>query len=185
MTGEGRRIGVLRALGPALVCLFLGACGVLAPRSNPGFAEFDSLGIGDTDRTVALSIGPALLRIAARHTEEDPETQALLRALDGVRVRVYELTGDGHRVERRLQRMSTKLEQDGWTPVALVHGEDEVVHMLLRSRRTDILGMVVMVVDDTEAVLVNVMGNLPPEMFGQAMVALDLHAPDVVVASVD
>ena len=47
--------------------ILLGACGLTAPRGNEGYADLDSPGILDTDRKIALSIGPAVLRFAARH----------------------------------------------------------------------------------------------------------------------
>ena len=43
---------------------------------------------------MSISIGPSLLRFAARHMEDDPETRALLRDLSGVRVRIYEVDGE-------------------------------------------------------------------------------------------
>ena len=65
--GAGWRRG-MAVLG-VLLALALGGCGLTAPRSNPGFADLDSLGLADTDRVLTLSIGPALLRFAARHVE--------------------------------------------------------------------------------------------------------------------
>lgn len=166
--------------------LLLGACGVLAPRGDAGFAELGSPGVLDTNRVLAISIGPAILRFAARHTKGDPETQALLRALDGVRVRIYEITGDRQRVGRRLQRMNLDLQQGGWAPVAVLEEDGEQVHMLVKVGRDRILGLVVMAAEESrELVMVNVMGDLRPEMFSDAMTALDVDAPDVVLASTD
>lgn len=168
-----------------LLTLTLGACGITAPRSDEGFADFDSLGIADTDRVMALSIGPTLLHFAARHVDDDPEAQALLSGLDGVRVRIYEIDGDAERVGRRLDDMSRKLQRRGWNPVMLIREEGELAHMLVKSEKDRIHGMVVMVSDshDDEVVLVNLMGDLKPEMFSDAMVALEVEAPEVRVAA--
>ena len=167
-----------------LMALLLGACGFTAPRSDEGFADLDSLGMFDTDRTLALSIGPIVLRFAASHVDNDPEAEALLRGLDGVRVRVYEITGDPVRVGEKLERMSTRLQAQGWEPIMLVRDEHEQAHMLMKTRGEQIMGMVVMVSDSSEeVVLVNIMGGLRPEMFGEAMVALSVDTPEVEVAS--
>lgn len=167
-------------------CLFLGACGLMAPRSQEGFADLDSPGLWDSDRKLALSIGPTVLNFAARHMEDDPETAALLSGLDGVRVRVYEIDGDGARVARRLERMSGDLQSDGWEPVALVRERGEQVHMLVKSQPDAIQGMVVMVTDSVdEVVMVNLMGHLQPEMFADVMLALEVDVPDVKLASID
>lgn len=161
--------------------LLLGGCGITAPRGNEGFADLDSLGMLDTDRVISLSIGPTLLRFAASHMDEDEgEVRDLLRSLDGVRIRVYEVNGDSQRVAGRIDNMSRRLQSDGWEPVMLVRKEDEQAHMLLRMADNRICGMTVLVLDgESEAVVINLMGEISPEHFGDVMVALDVDAGGV------
>lgn len=166
----------------ALVCLCgsLSACGLTAPRSSEGYANLDSLGMRDTDRVMTLSIGPALLRFAASHVDDDPETRELLRSLDGVRIRIYEINGSTARVASRIDRMSEKLQEDGWDPVVLIREKNETTHMLMRVVEGSIAGMTVLVSDgESEAVVINLMGRIQPEQFGDVMVALDVDAPGV------
>lgn len=170
------------AVAPALVlCLaavLLSGCGLTAPRSNAGYADLDSLGLFDVDNTLTLSIGPSLLRFAAKHTEDDPETQALLSNLEGVRVRIYEIDGNAERVAGRVNDMGARLQRQGWEPVAVMREADETVHMLLKPVGEDdsqrIAGLTVLVADQQEAVVVNIMGDLKPEFFSDTMVALDV-----------
>ena len=163
-----------------LSALLLGGCGLTAPRGNAGFADLDSLGMNDTDRVLALSIGPALLRFAARHVEDDPETRALLRSLDGVRIRIYEIDGDPARVATRMDDMSRKLADTGWERVLLVREAQEQAHMLVRLDGDRICGMTVLVSDgDEEAVVINLMGDIQPQQFGGVMAALDVDAAGV------
>lgn len=158
----------------------LTACGLTAPRSNEGYADLDSLGMFDTDRVISLSIGPALLNFAANYVDDDPEAQSLLRSLDGVRVRVYEVNGDAAKVAARMQRMSDQLQADGWEPVMLIQQEDEQAHMLLRVEGDQIRGMTVLMLDgEDEAVIVNLMGEIRPDQFSEVMVALEVDAGDV------
>lgn len=173
----GQRATATVALAAALL---LGGCGLTAPRGSPGFAELDSLGIADTDRVLTLSIGPALLRFAARHVEDDPETRALLESLDGVRIRIYEIDGDAGRVAARMSGMSHKLENLGWEPVMLVRKEREQAHMLIKLDGERVSGMTVLVCDgDEEAVVINLMGDIRPQQFGGVMAALDADAAGV------
>ena len=165
-----------------LVCVsfFLSACGITAPRSNEGYADLESLGMRDTDRVINISIGPSLLHFAARFIDEDPETRDLLRNLDGVRVRIYEIDGDAGRVNQRIFTMSQHLQEDGWAPVLLVREQGEEVHMLMRMDDDHIRGMTVLVSDgESEAVIVNLMGEIRPEQFGDVMIALNVDAPGV------
>ena len=173
-----RPIAQLFAL--ASLMLALSGCGLTAPRGNEGFADLDSLGVSDTDHVLSLSIGPTLLHFAANHIDEDPETQALLRSLDGVRIRIYEIDGDASRVAGRMERMSSRLQDDGWEAVMTIREGSEQAHMLMRTVDGRICGMTVLVSDgDSEAVIVNLMGEIQPEQFSEVMVALDVDAAGV------
>lgn len=160
-----------------LLAVSLVGCGVTAPRGNHGYADLDSLGLADTDRVLTLSIGPALLRFAASHVEDDPETRQLLRGLDGVRIRVYDIDGDAARVGQRMDRMSRKLQANGWERVLLARSEGEEAHMLMKVVDQRICGMTVLVSDgESEAVVVNLMGDIQPRQFSNVMTALDVDA---------
>jgi len=164
----------------SLSMLLVSACGLMAPRSNAGFANLESLGMRDTDRVMSLSIGPTLLRFAANHIDDDPEIRDLLRSLDGVRIRIYEIDGDAGRVAARMASMSEHLQADGWEPVVLVRQANEQTHMLLRMSGHRISGMTVLVTDgDAEAVVINLMGDIQPAQFGDVMVALNVDAPGI------
>lgn len=177
---SGGSLKWLSLLTGSVLLVLLCACGITAPRSNDGYADLESPGIRDTNRVVNLSIGPTLLHFAATYIDDEPEIRELLRSLDGVRVRVYEIDGDAGRVASRINEMSQHLQQEGWEPVLLVREENEQTHMLLRNEDGRIKGMTVLVSDgDSEAVIVNLMGEIRPEQFGSVMLALDVDAPGV------
>jgi len=166
------------------VLLSLGGCGFTAPRHADGYAELGSLGVRDVDRSFSLSIGPALLRFAASHIDDDPELRDLLRSLDGVRIRIYEVDGDPARVALRLDRIAGKLGADGWTPVVLVRDGDSETRMLVREIDGRICGLTLLSLDDdAEVVVINLIGDIRPERFGDVMLALDVEAPEARVAS--
>lgn len=151
------------------------ACGLTAPRSGPGYAELDSLGVFDTDRTMVLSIGPTLLRFAARHLDDEPEIQALLESLDGVRLRIYEIDGDPAKVAGRIDRIGSHLQEDGWDPVMLIQESEERTQMFLKSRRGQVRGLTLLTSDgESEAVVINLIGEIEPQHFSDVMVALEI-----------
>jgi len=169
-----------------MTALQLASCGITAPRSNEGYANLDSPGMNDTDRTMALSLGPTTLRFAARFLDDEPETQALLRSLDGVRIRTYEVHGDSSRIVRNFEHMGGKLLDDGWDPVMLVREDDELVQMYAKSSSEGIYGLTIVSADDSEVVVVNVMGDIDPVYYRDVMLALDIDdAPEVQLAVVD
>jgi len=181
-----RLVHTTRLLALVLMVFMLVSCGITAPRSNEGYANLDSPGMNDTDRTMALSIGPTTLWFAARFLDDEPETQALLRSLDGVRIRTYEVYGDHDRIVRNLERMGGKLLDDGWDPVMLVREEGELVQMYIKSSAESIHGLTIVSADESEVVVVNVMGDIDPVYYGDVMLALDMDdAPEIQVATVD
>ncbi len=179
-------IHTTRVLALVLMIFTLASCGITAPRSNEGYANLDSPGMNDTDRTMALSLGPTTLRFAARFLDDEPETQALLRSLDGVRVRTYEVYGDIDRITRNVERMGGKLLDEGWDPVMLVREEGELVQMYIKSSAKGIHGLTIVSADGTEVVVVNVMGDIDPVYYTDVMLALDMDdAPEIQVAAVN
>ena len=168
------------------MAFFLSSCGITAPRGNEGYANLDSPGMSDTDRTMSLSLGRFPLRLAARFLDDDPETQALLRSLDGVRIRIYEVHGDTDRIAQKFERMGNKLNNGGWKPIMLVREEGELVQMYAKYSGTGIQGLTIVSADDEEVVIVNVMGDIDPMYYSNVMVALDVDdAPEVQIASVN
>lgn len=164
--------------------LTLSGCGLMAPRGHDGFASLDSPGTGDTHRVISLSLGPAVLHLAARFMDDEPETQLLLRSLAGVRVRAFEITGDERRVVQNLGRMGDRLGNDGWAPVMLVNEEGEWARMFAKSSGNDLHGLIVISAEDDEVVVINVMGDIQPAQFRDVMRALDVEdAPDVQLAA--
>jgi hypothetical protein len=106
--------------------------------------------------------------------------ERLLRSLDGVRIRIYQIDGDPARVAKRLRRMSARLQADGWEPVLLVRDPQEEVQMLLKMRDGSIRGLTVLSADDeAEVVVINLMGEIPPQRFADVMLALQVDAPAV------
>lgn len=164
-----------------LVCLQLVGCGITAPHRNAGYADLDGLSWRDVDATMTISLGPTLLSMAAQMVEDDPQTKALLRSLDGVRIKIYEIEDDPDSVVADLNSMSSQLREEGWEPVMLVREERETVHVLMKLHEDRIAGLTVLTTDSVEVVLVNVMGELRPDLFSETMAALDVPTPDIDV----
>ena len=139
-------------------CILLLGCGLTAPINNEGYADLDSLGTVDVDHTMTLSLGPTILNFAALHIDKDPELSSILRALDGVRIKIYEIDGDATRVAIKLADMSQKLREKNWEPVMLVREEGEQVHMLMKVTGERISGLTLLTSDSREVIIVNIMG---------------------------
>lgn len=159
--------------------LALAGCGVMAPHENPGYADLDGLSWRDVDATVTLSLGPTVLRFAAAMVDHDPVARDLLRNLDGVRIKAYEVDGNPAEIAADLNSMSAQLQEEGWEAVILVREERETAHVLMKIDQQRIAGVTVLTSDSLEVVLVNVMGELRFDMFDEAMTAIEAPVPDI------
>jgi hypothetical protein len=172
----------IRTLSILSVCLILGACGISGNlRGDPGYAAFESPGMRDTDRSFALSLGPLPLKLARTFMDEDDEDAArILKHLDAVRIYIYEVDGNPDRVMDRMQTTRDRLVAKGWEPAIATREDGGLVNVMVKmGGEQAIRGMVVMSLDGNELVLVNLIGEIRPEMFNSYMTELDVDTPDV------
>jgi Domain of unknown function (DUF4252) len=167
----------------AALCATLPGCGILGNlRGNPGYAAFGSPGPADTDRELALSLGPLPLTVARVVTKGDPELSPMLRNVKAVRVYTYKVNGDARRVRARMDRVRDRLLDDQWQQIVAVREDGELTSAFVKMEGHDRLrGLAVIVQDSDELVLVNVIGNLKPENFSAVMSALDIDVPGVTL----
>lgn len=170
----------VRGLILALLIALTG-CGITAPHRGPGYADLDGLSWRDVDRSISLSLGPTVLRLIAAGIDDDPKARELVRSLDGVRVRVYQIDGEPVAVAEDLEAMTARLRQAGWEPVMRVRQGGETAHMLMKLEQERIAGLTVLASDGLEVVLVNVMGEIRPELFSETMAAVAENAAPVDV----
>lgn len=149
----------------AMLVVLTSACGVTASSRNPGYISFNEAQYDGLRRDTSISIGPALLSIAARHVDDDPTARALLAALDGVRVKVYHIDDEADLAQlvRHVDAAATSLD-DRWQRIVRVQEEDSTAHILIKHSDEAILGLAILAVDEQELVFVNVMGELTPAM---------------------
>jgi hypothetical protein len=160
------------------VLMMVSGCGLTASSRNEGFADFDSLQMPPgVDHRLTLSLGPSVLWLAARFVGDEPETQAILRGLDGIRIKVYDITGDEGVAATELGLLSSELQGRNWEPFLRVKEDGEQVDLLVKTYGETIHGLVLLGIDDKEAFVINVMGELQPEQLAGALAALDVSVP--------
>jgi hypothetical protein len=73
------------------------------------------------------------------------------------------------------------LQADGWEQVMLVREQGDETQMLLKMRNGIIRGLTLLTTDgESEAMVINLMGDIQPERFGDVVVALDIDSPGVM-----
>lgn len=144
-------------------------------RQHPGYVDLETMGslrrvIGH-EPTIEVNVEGALLRLVAEASRyEDPDLANMLRRLEGVFVRGFDISeSSAGRAREQASVIGRELEKVGWTTIVSINEHDEYVRMFARMQRDEIVGMVVMVVDEggREAIFLNIVGDVDPEEIGR------------------
>lgn len=144
-------------------------------RNHPGYVDLARLGkldeVFDREAVIEVNIEGQLLKLVAEASRlDDPELADMLRGLQGIYVRGYEV-GDHNfqRVSDRAALVGKELELMGWSAVVKVRDRREHVQMFSRIVDEKVAGMVVMAVEngEEETVFINLVGEIDPEQIGR------------------
>ncbi|MEE8338962.1 MAG: DUF4252 domain-containing protein, partial [Xanthomonadales bacterium] len=105
---------------------------------------------------------------------ENPEAAELFKRLHGVRVSVFENPSMNEGAVDYVKTISSKLNQQGWESVVTVNTDDEQVRIFMKFNGENVEGITVMVLQEDEAVFVNVIGDLKPDELGKVMENFDI-----------
>jgi len=147
-----------------------------ALKAFPGYVDFGELNSMFGEPTVQISIGASLLSlVGSLSAEEDPEAAELFKKLNGVRVNVFETESMSDGAVDLVKDISTKLSASGWESVVSVNSADEQVRVFMKLNDGTVDGITVMAVEETEAVFVNVIGNINPAELERVMKNFDVE----------
>lgn len=161
-----------------LACVLLATAGTIAAqdwqetlRAQPGYVDFGDLSalLGEEPKVEVMLGGPLITFLAEASRGEDPEMADMLSGLTAIRVHVFELdNGDTKAARERVEELSRRLVQDNWQRTVKVNDKDSPVNMFVRTDGNNIAGLAVMVVSgDSEAVFINIVGNVDPVALGR------------------
>jgi hypothetical protein len=141
-----------------------------ALKGLPGYIDFGELTAAYGEPKVHITIGGTILNfVGAMARKEDPEAAALFSKLKGVRVSTYNTDGDPAAAMEQLNSVKSRLQSAAWEPVVQVNDGDDQVQLFLKIAGEAIDGLVLMAVDEEEAVFINVIGSIDPAELSQVM----------------
>lgn len=121
---------------------------------------------------VQLDLDPALIGLASSTARaENPAAADLLSGIEGVRVRVYKSLEDVDAVTGFIDELAERLERDDWRRVVSVQ-DGSRIRIYIRGDDEFVTGVTAMIVDDSEAVFVNVAGSISAQQLAQSMSAM-------------
>lgn len=139
--------------------------------SEAGYVDFGNLTelFGEEPKVEVMLGGPLVTFLAEASRQEDPELAKMLDGLKAISVNVYSLDkGDTKAADNRVEELANRLRDDRWQRTVRVNDENSRVHMFMKTDGGQIAGLALMALDgDTEAVFINVVGNVDPAALGK------------------
>jgi hypothetical protein len=138
--------------------------------SLPGYFAIENLGVfADGGLEVDIDLrGPMAKIVAAATADEDPQFSAAMEKIERIRVQVGSVADrDSSGVRAAIDGAVERLESSGWYRMITVRDEEESVVVLALERDGLLRGLSVFVHDgEEEVVLVNIAGEMDPELIG-------------------
>jgi len=145
-------------------------------KSLAGYVDFGDLSASYGEPKITINLGGTMLNfVGMMSSSESPETSDLISKLKGIRVQIYSLGENLDAARNQFSDTKSQLKSSGWEPIVQINEDDEQVLVYMKAVDGNMEGMTVMVVDDEEAVFVNVIGQLNPEELGRVMDKFDVN----------
>jgi hypothetical protein len=142
----------------------------------PGYVDFGNLSETYGEPKITINLGGAMLSFVDMASgSDDTGTSDLISKLKGIRVQIYSLDEDTSAARNQFSETKGNLKSSGWEPIVQINEDDEQVLVYMKSVEGNMEGMTVMVVDDEQAVFVNVIGQLNPAELSQVMKKFDVN----------
>ena len=140
-----------------------------------GYVDFGDLSITYGEPKITINLGGTMLNfVGMMSSSESPETSEMISKLKGIRVQIYTLDENTDAARDQFGKTKSSLKSSGWEPIVQVNEDDEQVLVYMKMIEGHMEGMTVMVVDEEEAVFVNVIGQLNPAELGKVMDSFDV-----------
>jgi hypothetical protein len=141
----------------------------------PGYVNFGDLSATYGEPKITINLGGTMLNfVGMMSSSESPETSELISKLKGIRVQIYSMDENADAAKSQFSQVKGDLKTSGWEPIVQINEDNEQVLVYMKNVKGNMEGMTVMVVDDEEAVFVNIIGQLNPAELGKVMESFDV-----------
>jgi len=141
----------------------------------PGYVDFGDLSATYGEPKIVINLGGTMLSFVGMiSSSESPETSELISKLKGIRVQMYATDENPSAARDQFTKVRSDLKSSGWEPVVQVTEDDEEILIYMKMDGGLMEGMTVMVVDEEEAVFINIIGQLDPAELSRVMDSLDV-----------
>ena len=141
----------------------------------PGYVDFGDLASLYGEPKIIINLGGAMLNfVSMMSASESPATSDMISKLKGVRVQIFATDSNTDASKAQFNKVKGNLKSAGWEPIVQINEDDEQVLIYMKMQDGNMEGITVMVIDDEEAVFINIIGQLNPAELGKVMKVLDV-----------
>ena len=151
-------------------------------KKQPGYVDLSKIEIpGNAGKVTEISLGPALLRLAAGISENSDKT--LSKSLSGIfsiQVKSFEVDSkEAKKIRPIMAEIEKKLNRENWESLVRVKEEDELTIISIKHEKNKVVGLLVMSLKPgDEASFVNIVGNIDLKNIGKLGMGLNNSALD-------
>lgn len=149
---------------------------------HPGYFPIEDLGIlPEEEINLEINLPGSMLKfIAAAIDEEDPEFSRIAESLKSIRVRGADLDkGGADSIRSGFENAAQQLKAAGWTSMVRVREDNEEVYVFFKEQSGEMVGLTVFTLEGSEAMMINLVGNIDPSDLSGLAEGLDLDLPDM------
>lgn len=138
-----------------------------ALENHPGYVDLQARDIfGDAvEPTLEVLLeGPLLRLLAGASGEEGSGLEEMLASLKLIRINAFPIAEGAEDVAAKFETLSTQLAEGGWSRIVRVKEDEETVNIFMLTNEDVIQGLVVLAAAQEEAVFVNIVGDVNPDL---------------------
>ena len=134
---------------------------------HPGYVSFESLDAFAKEAKIEVNLNHNMIKLISGFLkEEDPDLYDMMINLQLVRIQVFARTSRIEETFMALSRQTAEvLDDKDWERIVRVSEDDEEIYVYVKPSEDYewIQGVVVLAMEDDEAVFVNIVGDIKPE----------------------
>lgn len=138
-----------------------------ALENHPGYVDLQARDIfGDAvEPTLEVLLeGPLLRLLAGASGEEGSGFEEMLASLKLIRINAFPIAEGAEDVAAKFEALSTQLAEGGWSRIVRVKEDEETVNIFMLTNEDVIQGLVVLAAASEEAIFVNIVGDVNPDL---------------------
>ena len=135
----------------------------------PGYVDFDTGAIlGDIDATVEINLSEPMLKfMAGAANMADQELAEMLHGIVDLRIKVFSLdSADAEKLQPEIKDLVKWFDKNEWSRIVHVEEELETVNIYTRLDGDNMVGLALVVANQSELVFINIVGVIDPARMG-------------------